>query len=205
MSEPDHPRRQLWLIAQQFILTLFDVFGAPEVIAARHTLVRAQWRLLAKWLRAGEALMRQLLLVEAAALPKLDVRVAMRAKRTRKRRTMEFSADAPETWRVGFRCFVSEDRRLPAGKMIKAKCRLEAGGPRFNSAWPLAERAEALLRVFNDPLPYARRLAARLFARPRRAGALMHYAPDSPPLIGAIAFTQVRVAAAESLCVFDTS
>jgi len=127
--------------------------------------------------------MRQLLLVEAAALPKLDARVVLRAKRVRKRRTMEFSADAPETWRVGFRCFISEDRRLPAGKMVKAKCRLEAGGPGFNSAWPLAERAEALLRVFNDPLPYARRLARRLHAKPQRARALMRYEAETPSLV----------------------
>ena len=34
--------------------------------------------------------------------------------------------------------------------------------PRFRSAWPLAERQEALLRVCNNPAPYAKRLAARL-------------------------------------------
>ncbi|MEQ1493906.1 MAG: hypothetical protein ABL932_25525, partial [Terricaulis sp.] len=32
----------------------------------------------------------------------------------------------------------------------------------FRSAWPLAERYEALLRVIADPAPYARRVAARL-------------------------------------------
>ena len=32
----------------------------------------------------------------------------------------------------------------------------------MRSAWPLAERFEALLRVYNDPMPYARRLARRL-------------------------------------------
>jgi hypothetical protein len=43
----------------------------------------------------------------------------------------------------------------------------------FRSAWPLAERYEALIRVFNDPAPYARRLARHLHATPHRlAGAL---------------------------------
>lgn len=41
-------------------------------------------------------------------------------------------------------------------------------GARFRSAWPLAERMEALLRVVNDPAPFAKRLARRL----RKAQAL---------------------------------
>jgi hypothetical protein len=44
---------------------------------------------------------------------------------------------------------------------------------RFTSAWPLAERYEALIRVFNDPAPYAKRLAARLHALPHRAAELL--------------------------------
>jgi hypothetical protein len=40
---------------------------------------------------------------------------------------------------------------------------------KFHSAWPLAERYEALIRVFNDPAPYAKRLVARLNAAPHRA------------------------------------
>ncbi len=39
---------------------------------------------------------------------------------------------------------------------------------RFASAWPLAERYEAILRVFNNPEPYARRLARQLHATPHR-------------------------------------
>lgn len=38
----------------------------------------------------------------------------------------------------------------------------------FHSAWPLAERFEALLRVHNNPAPYAKRLARRLYANPPR-------------------------------------
>ncbi|MBX3511856.1 MAG: hypothetical protein KF700_11700 [Hyphomonadaceae bacterium] len=58
MSDPRHTHRQLWLIAQRFIVTLFNLFGAPEAIAARHTIMRDEWRLIGKWLRAGEALVR---------------------------------------------------------------------------------------------------------------------------------------------------
>lgn len=38
--------------------------------------------------------------------------------------------------------------------------------------WPLAERAEAVLRVLADPTPFARRLAQRLTAQPGRVRAL---------------------------------
>ncbi|PZO47134.1 MAG: hypothetical protein DCF16_18150 [Alphaproteobacteria bacterium] len=37
----------------------------------------------------------------------------------------------------------------------------------------LAERYEALIRVFNDPAPYARRLAHRLHARPHLISAVL--------------------------------
>jgi hypothetical protein len=43
----------------------------------------------------------------------------------------------------------------------------------FHSAWPLAERFEALLRVHNDPAPYAKRLARRLLdATPERIASI---------------------------------
>jgi hypothetical protein len=41
--------------------------------------------------------------------------------------------------------------------------------PKFRSAIPLALRFEAVLRVYNNPLPFARRLAARL----RKAASLV--------------------------------
>ncbi|MEZ5994197.1 MAG: hypothetical protein R3C25_00435 [Hyphomonadaceae bacterium] len=49
----------------------------------------------------------------------------------------------------------------------------------FRSAWPLAERYEALIRVFNDPAPYARRLARRLHATPHRAGEVLAAPPEA--------------------------
>ena len=49
----------------------------------------------------------------------------------------------------------------------------------FRSAWPLAERYEALLRVCNHPAAYARRLARRLHATPHRAGELLRAPPEA--------------------------
>jgi len=44
---------------------LFALFGAPEDVAARHTLTGKPYRLMLSWLRCGEAMMRRLLLIEA--------------------------------------------------------------------------------------------------------------------------------------------
>lgn len=60
---------------------------------------------------------------------------------------------------------------------------MEAGGPLqrrcFYSSWPLAERYEAVLRVFNDPAPYARRLAKRLRAFPLRLRNALRAPPEA--------------------------
>ena len=226
MSDPRQPRRQLWHIAQDFIVTLFNLFGQPEAIAARHTILRDEWRLITSWLRAGEALMRQLLLVEAAALPKPNTRPILWKRRARKRRVMSFSAEEPETWRVSFRCFnsmlsrrgakrgepVSVGHHAAADESASDQRVLTHAWPgstehaaQFKSAWPLAERAEALLRVFNDPSAYAQRLARRLYAKPHRARAVMRFDPGSPPLVGEIAFATVRGAAGEACAAFDSS
>ena len=203
MTDTRQTRRHLWLVAQDFINVLFSIFGQPEVIAERHTIMRDEWRLLSKWLRAGEALMRMLLLIEAAALPKPNTRPLLRPKRTRKKRMMEFWPDKPDDWRVSFSAILL-DRRRPR--------RRDAGAPRksdpwdaarFKSAWPLAERAEALLRVFNDPSAAARRLSARRYAVPHRARTLLHHAADLPPLVGVVAFGTVLDAAYDAPLVFD--
>ena len=79
--------------------------------------------------------------------------------------------DDPQSWRVSFRCVL--DRRRP---------RQRNAGPsketRFLSAWPLAERYEAMLRVFNAPYAFARRLARRLSAKPQLARALLEAPPE---------------------------
>ena len=86
--------------------TLYNLFGAPEDLAARHTLLKKERDLVLDWLRAGEALMRRLLLIEAVALIASAApppRPAARAK-PRQRKLMTFTAEHPEAWRVSFRC-----------------------------------------------------------------------------------------------------
>jgi hypothetical protein len=170
--EARHAPRALWLIAQNFLNTLYSLFGDPERIAFQHTLTKAAHHLLASWIRCGEALMRRLLLIEAAAYPKPNTPPLLRPTRKRARKLIGFDDDKPETWRVSFRCFASPARakRAPA----KAK-----PARRFASAWPLAERYEALIRVFNAPAPYAQRLAKRLHALKHRLAEILRAAPEA--------------------------
>jgi hypothetical protein len=189
----------LWRIAQAFITTLFNVFGAPEEIAAQDTLTPKSHRLLCDWLRVGEALLRRLLLIEAAHCAKPNVRPPLRPQRARIRKVVAFDAEHPEEWRVSFRCVL--DRRRPR--------RRNAGAPRkaakrFHSAWPLAERAEALLRAYNDPGPYARRLARRLHAAPHRARALIACPANAPTLIDDAQLAQTEAPAHAALRRFDS-
>ena len=196
----------LWAAARVLITSIFALFGDPSAIAAQHTHHKSERSLLPKWLRAGEAFMRHLLLIEAACYARPNRRPLLRLDkplpRKRKRRLMTFEADKPEAWRVSFRCL---ERRLPAGPSLqkanspqaKAQCRLEAGAPkRFYSAWPLAERAEALLRAFNNPEPYAKRLARRLYATPSRAAALTQHPPNFPEMVEDFARLQSEAYAA---------
>lgn len=170
--------RALWLVAQAFLIVLHNLFGAPEDVARQHTLTRAAHTLMRQWLRAGEAMMRRLLLIEASAYPKPNTRPLLTPSRKRARKLHAFTPEHPEKWRVSFRC-LGADRARPRRPSRRT------APTRFASAWPLAERYEALLRAYNDPAPYARRLAARLFATPHRTRALLHAPPGAAALVGA--------------------
>ena len=162
----------LWRVAETFLHTLHNLFGAPEDVAFRHTLTLAPYRLLLSWISVGEAMLRRLLLIEAAALPKPNTRpilwpqTHLLGRKKRARRMIEFFDDKPEDWRVSFRC--QHDARVSKMKLKGVTLSLSKGDaspPSFHSVWPLAERYEALIRVFNDPTGFAKRLAKRLYAR----------------------------------------
>ncbi|WP_158766269.1 hypothetical protein [Terricaulis silvestris] len=203
----------LWRSAGAFITTLFNLFGAPQDLAADHTLTTKTHALILSWLRVAEAFLRHLLLIEASALDCGSCGAPALARRSfseggssrhyaRERKRVEFFANEPETWRVSFRCFPSS----PAcGGSVIGKANDEGGAPaqaldafaphrtlshasrdssparggaKFHSAWPIAERFEALLRVYNNPAPYARRLARRLRALPRLIATVLHKPTD---------------------------
>jgi hypothetical protein len=168
----------LWRAAAAFLHMLYALFGDPGAIAARNALTVVTYKMIVAWLRAGEAMMRRLLLIEAAALPKPEPRLQRPGSRQRARKLMHFEAEHPELWRVSFRCFADAPRRAtPTARFSRGDRR--ARSPKLRSAWPLAERYEALLRVFNDPSACVRRLARRLHAAPHRTAALLRTPPEA--------------------------
>ena len=163
-----HAPIALWRVAEAFLHTLHNLFGAPEDVAFRHALTRGPYLLLLSWIRVGEALLRRLLLIEAAALPKPNTRpILWPARKKRARRMMEFFDDKPEDWRVSFR--IMERGRPRPREWLRASRARTPALPNLKSVWPLAERYEALLRVFNDPTAYAKRLAKHLYAKAVKA------------------------------------
>ncbi len=116
-------------------------------------------------------MMRRLIAIEAAAFP-ARAAAKSRGPRPRTRRLVEFHPDKPDDWRVSFRCF--SDRRRPRRQTTHRT----NPARHFHDAWPLAERYEALIRAFDDPLRYARRLAARLHAAPQKLKALLTAPPE---------------------------
>ncbi|MGD9980608.1 MAG: hypothetical protein AB7H66_02525 [Hyphomonadaceae bacterium] len=188
----------LWAMARTFLVTFFALFGSPQQLAEKHTLTGKAYKLTLDWLRAGEALLRRLLLIEAAHYDKPNLRPLLHERRARVRRAITFYPDQPEAWRVSFRMFVTS-RRAPRPPLAKRPekprlsreerwCSEHWPRPTFHSAWSLAERVEAMLRVFNNPEPYAKRLARRLHATPHRARALLRHPANAPGLIGSESF-----------------
>jgi hypothetical protein len=169
---------ELWRIAREYIVSLFNLFGAPEAIAGQPLYADTR-KLLLQWLRTGEAIMRQLLLIEASALGPLPPPPPPRSRKPRIRRRVEFFADKPEDWRVSFRIFMERGRPRPRVHVSPNQTRARTPAlHKFFNPWPIAERAEALLRAFNNPEPYARRLARRLRGQPHRAKPLLTLPPN---------------------------
>jgi hypothetical protein len=162
----------LWRVAEAFLGILHTLFGSPAEIAARRTLTHKPYALMLSWLRAGEALMRRLLVIEAAAYAKPNTPPRLWPKRPRARRAVAFWQEKPEDWRVSFRCFA--DRPSHARGAVSG----QSNEQRFHEAWPAALRFEALIRAFNDPHAYARRIAKRLHANPPRLAELLHAPPE---------------------------
>lgn len=189
----------LWAALRVFIVTFFNLFGAPEQLAAKGALTAKAYKQTLSWLRAGEAMLRRLVLIEAAHYAKPNLRPLLRERRKRIAKLRGFDASQPQCWRVSFRCFSADDRRC-AGR-TRRKCSQPV---RVLNAWPLAERAEAILRVFNNPEPYARRVARRLHSAPHRAKALLRHPPNAPDIIGRESFADTGAACMDAIQRFES-
>jgi len=166
-------------------------------------------------------LRRLLYIEALALIPDLRAAPASRAPRPRRRRFIEVFPDRPEGWPVHFRAFAAQPRGRksraartrqapmslpswvraappqrrgalpPAPPSAPAPRRAFKLGAHLRSAWPVAERYEAMLRVFNDPQPAARRLAYALRARAFDAARLITPQPQSiANLIGPQSFAR---------------
>jgi len=130
--------------------------------AAQHTLSKPARDLLLTWLRAAEAILRRLIFIEAHKLGESGPPPSMRpvsARSARTRMASVFDPSNPESWRVSFRCTAPATRRTQTTRLRRQRA------SRQIFARPLAGRCEALLRAFNNPAPFALRLARRLNRR----------------------------------------
>ncbi len=244
----------LWRVAEAFMHVLHALFGDPSQVAFKHTLTLKAHRVMASWLRCGEAMMRRLLLIEAQAFAKPNLRPLLRAARKRVRKLRSFFPETPEKWRVSFRCFPTiralspskggacdpalrqaqgstprpfifrEDRALTPtrglslSKAAARRTKRQRHKPilrqdrewvrrqepiAFRSAWPLAERYEALLRAYTNRQDVARRLSRRLHATPHRARELLQAPPEARERIEG--YCELALAAEASAAVFNTS
>lgn len=166
-NPPPERTRAFWNGVRFFIETIWSLFGGPESIAALRTITREDHKLLCSWLRKGEALVRKLLIIEAAELHIAEKKYKQRAAIKREKQARYFNEDEPHAWRVSF-C-VTEGTERDTYPFARQKVRVpeRLSQHRFCEARPLAERFEALLRVFDAPELYIKR-AARLL---RRCGA----------------------------------
>lgn len=169
VSENPPPERTIvfWNHVRFFIETIWALFGGPETIASLHNLTRRDHTLLSAWLRKAEALVRALLVIEAASLSAAETKVRKHKAVKRDGKTCQFNADEPHLWRVSFK--LSDNMRT--GSIQPRVGRFDHADARFPNAWPLAERFEALLRVFDAPELYVKR-ATRLIRRNPRIRAL---------------------------------
>jgi len=167
-----HAPLQLWRIVETFMRTLCNLFGNPEDIARNDMLTRKSYGLLLDWLRCAEAMLRRMLLIEASYVDPAPAAPRRRGEPGHKRQPLIHDPNHPENWRVSFRCFSS-----PAhGGSVSAPGALTKGTDepsQLYDAWPVAERYEALIRAFNNPAPYATRLARRLRRSPKRIDVLL--------------------------------
>jgi len=205
ITSSETPRRQapiaLWRAAEALITALFNLFGAPEQIAAQHTLTKDTRALLLTWLRAAEAIVRRLIFIEASKLPAdgppPSRRHAAKMPAIRARQPSAFDSSNPESWRVTFRCSVA-DRQNSRRRSRRHRA------PRPIFARSIAERFEALLRAFNSPLPFARRLAQRL-SQPNARHVDDEPPPNTRDLYGREAYDNLDFHYRAAFCGIDTS
>ncbi len=119
------PIADLWKIARGWFPDALDAFGGPQTI--QHTLDRISRRAIKRQLKALEALVMKLLLIEGAKLRPLAVapQRASAVRRGRGRAASNADLNRPGTWRVCFQLHIPPEPPEPKNT-----------GPRFRSLAP---------------------------------------------------------------------
>ncbi|MGD2134011.1 MAG: hypothetical protein PVI23_14550 [Maricaulaceae bacterium] len=221
-SEDDASLPALWEAARYLLHCLKAVFGGPCAIAGLGVLALKEYQDIAGWLAPIEKAVRRLLLIEAAAIaPDLTPAPPRPAQPAPKaagapRNAVTQDEDNSADWRVRFDPLPHV--RASKARRDSAQSAVPAAGRTFESlgvhcAWPLAERAEAVARVLDNPAPHVRRLALRLARGLNRNGArladraaALGRPPDRPPpTFGRWVNENAQEQAADALAAFDTS
>lgn len=132
--------------------------------------------------------MRKLLVIEAAYMQLTLTSAGAHGLAKPNRKAPAFDCETPHLWRVSFRIFSAPvygggDREAIPFERAGSQSEREAGeekrhrDARFRQARPLAERFEALLRVFDAPENYICRVARLLRRRPHNTD-ILFAAPD---------------------------
>lgn len=180
-----------WGELERLLNWLHVLFGPPAQVAFLLVVRLTYHQQLASWLRCAEAMVRRLLVIEAAAYAKPNVRPLLHPSRKRERKKRVHLPEEPQNWRVRFRVLDAPRRprvrpvRYGPPKPYKRVSREDRWSyenfkpVQLRSIWPLAERYEALLRVVRNPAPYAQRLSRRLHARPYRIFEALEAPPEA--------------------------
>ncbi|NIR58625.1 MAG: hypothetical protein GWO02_03455, partial [Gammaproteobacteria bacterium] len=164
MTSPvvDPSEKPLWDALKALVRLFAQLFGQPADLLEEGAMRRAEARLVSGWLRGLERVARALLLVMAAGLPKPAPGRARRGRRAPV--TIPPKDETPsdlrppdtppsEAWAgVAFRA-LPPDSSGPSGPHRSRTLVLVRG---------YAYRIEAIIRVAEAPMPFARRLARRL-------------------------------------------
>jgi hypothetical protein len=156
-----------------------SVFLFSEFELSTGLVRRDPWAKASRWLKAVEDMARGLLLMMALALPTPPKRLAVAPKSKPK-----LASQAPCEPAKFPRTSLSVVTWLAAPTSHRGKGAPAARGWRLANRWHrmrgLVCRTEALLRILNNPAPFARRVARRLDGL-NRPLAFPEYRPPQPP------------------------
>lgn len=163
-----------WSVAIRLFAHILVRFGDPGFLARQRKLARLSVIALRRALNELETLLRALLTRAALALPEVKARPRFGLGSIREGFGRGgFADDDPAAWGVSFS--LAGASRGGAKARARRRRRHRRLTPIYLPAAPVAERLEAIARVFADPNPYVRRMARLLQARMRRP--LVGHAP----------------------------